>query len=417
MSANFPSFDLELGFVKRDEDLINLTKGEFSLPQDMSNALALISVPDSQKKQVQQAISLGMIPPITMPLDFESVVMGDKTAAGSLKMTYPIYSGGKISALQKQARIGKEIALEKDKRTKQEITFDVKKYYYGAIFTSSVVSILDDTYQKMNLLSELTEELYKGGSENVKKTDYLRTKMTTSVVKAMLEKLKSKNQLSHSALVFALGIDPQSKIKVDEQIENLEKIKSFDYFLDKAYENNKQLSILNKAIEVYDAKIDEVKSGYLPSVALFGSVDKIDNNYDGGMSNSQNDDSWSVGVGAKWNLFNGFRTKNMVSEAKLEKLKMQEQQKLLKNALSLQVKRAYLDMTSGLRELSILQESVKTAIANSDLNSRAYRADMVETKDVVEAQVMEAQIRAKYFQTLHEGMLGSATLDLLIGKY
>jgi len=42
-----------------------------------------------------------------------------------LKMTYPIYSGGKISALQKQARIGKEIALEKDKRTKQEITFDV----------------------------------------------------------------------------------------------------------------------------------------------------------------------------------------------------------------------------------------------------------------------------------------------------
>ncbi len=269
----------------------------------------------------------------------------------------------------------------------------------------------------MNLLSELTEELYKGGSENVKKTDYLRTKMTTSVVKAMLEKLKSKNQLSHSALVFALGIDPQSKIKVDEQIENLEKIKSFDYFLDKAYENNKQLSILNKAIEVYDAKIDEVKSGYLPSVALFGSVDKIDNNYDGGMSNSQNDDSWSVGVGAKWNLFNGFRTKNMVSEAKLEKLKMQEQQKLLKNALSLQVKRAYLDMTSGLRELSILQESVKTAIANSDLNSRAYRADMVETKDVVEAQVMEAQIRAKYFQTLHEGMLGSATLDLLIGKY
>ncbi len=125
MSANFPSFDLELGFVKRDEDLINLTKGEFSLPQDMSNALALISVPDSQKKQVQQAISLGMIPPITMPLDFESVVMGDKTAAGSLKMTYPIYSGGKISALQKQARIGKEIALEKDKRTKQEITFDV----------------------------------------------------------------------------------------------------------------------------------------------------------------------------------------------------------------------------------------------------------------------------------------------------
>ncbi len=413
MSASFPSFDLEIGAIKRDEDLINLTKGEFTLPQDISNALALISVPDSQKAQVQQAISSGMMPAITMPLDFESVVMGDKTVAGSLKVTYPLYAGGKISAIQKQAKIAKEIASEQSKRTDQEIIFDIKKYYYGASFTKNVLSLLDDTYQRMDLLNELTEEMYKGGSENVKKTDYLRTKMTASIIKAMLEKLKSKNQLAHSALVFAMGIDPQSKVDVDEVEEEKKLTKDLNYFIQKAYKNNRQLSILNKALEVYDAKIDEAKSGYLPSVALFGSVDKIDNNYDGGMSNDQNNDSWSVGVGAQWNLFNGFRTKNKVSEAKLNKMKIQEQQILLKNALALQVKKAYFETTSGAREVEILTKSVKTAQENRDLNTRAYQADMVETKDVVEAQIMEAQIKSNYFQTLHDNMLGSANLILL----
>ena len=139
MFANLPSLDLEIAAVKRDEHIVNITQGEFALPQDISNALALISTPPERQAQVQQAIAAGMLPPVTMPLDFESVVMGDETVVGSLKMTYPLYTGGKISAIQKQARLGKEIANDKDKRTSQEIIFDVTKYYQGALLAKNVM--------------------------------------------------------------------------------------------------------------------------------------------------------------------------------------------------------------------------------------------------------------------------------------
>lgn len=416
MSANLPSLDLEIAAVKRDEHIVNITQGEFALPQDISNALALISTPPERQAQVQQAIAVGMLPPATMPLDFESVVMGDETVVGSLKMTYPLYTGGKISAIQKQARLGKEIANEKDKRTSQEIIFDVTKYYQGALLAKNVTKLLEDTSARMDALNDLTKELYEGGSENVKKTDYYRTSIAASTIKAFVVELSSNAQLAKSALIFSMGVDPKSEITLVEKQDTKKLSNDLNFFLDNAYQHNTQLRTLTKAIEVYDAKIDEAKSGYRPNVALFGSLDKIDNNYDGGMSNAQNDESWSVGVGAQWNLFNGFRTTNEVEEAKLNKMKMKEQQNMLKNALALQVKKAYFDTSSNIKEVEILKETVKTAEANRDLNTRAYQADMVETKDVVEAQITEAQIKAKYFQSIHDRVLSFANLALVVGK-
>ncbi len=417
ISANLPSLDLEIAAVKRDENIVNLTKGEFALPQDLSNALAMMQAQTpADQARVQGAIATGMLPAITMPLDFESVVMGDETVVGSLKMTYPLYTGGKISAIQKQARLGKEIANEKDKRTNQEIIFDVTKYYHGAMLAKNVTKLLKDTSARMDALNDLTKEMYEGGSENVKKTDYYRTSIANSTIKAFVVELSSNVKLAKSALIFSMGVDPKSEIKLIEKEDTSKLSNDLNFFLDNAYQHNRQLSTLTKAIEVYDAKIDEAKSEYRPNIALFGSLDKIDNNYDGGMSNAQNDDSWSVGVGAKWNLFNGFRTTNAVSEAKLNKMKMKEQQNMLKNALALQVKKAYFDTTSNIKEVEILKETVKTTEANRDLNTRAYQADMVETKDVVEAQITEAQIKAKYFQTIHDRALSFANLALVVGK-
>jgi outer membrane protein TolC len=183
----------------------------------------------------------------------------------------------------------------------------------------------------------------------------------------------------------------------------------------RAYKQNTQLMKINKALKIYDAKIDEARSAYKPNIALFGAVEKIDNNYDGGMSNSQNDSSWSVGIGAEWNLFNGYKTTNEVSEAKLNKLKILEQKKFLEQALALQVKKAYIGVQSSTDQVDILKQTVKTAEDNRDLNTRAYQADMVKTKDVVEAQITEAQIKAKYFQISYSKVLNKAALDLATG--
>lgn len=428
MSANYPSFDLELGAVKRDEDIVNITNGSFALPDGMSTLLQGVAEdqiaaqiaalpPEYQAAALAQAqAELASTDLSTLPLEFESIVYGDEMYKGSLKMTYPLYTGGKVSALQKQAKLGKEIASEKDKRSNQEITFDVKKYYHGALLAEHVASLVEDTYQRLDLLNDLTKEMYEGGSENVKKTDYYRTQLAASMLKAISTEMKANVKLAKSALVFAMGVDPKSELSLDEIAYNKTELSAMDSVLDQAYNHNSELMTLTKALEVYDAKIDEAKSAYKPNIGLFGSVDRSNSNFNGGMSNAQNDTAWQVGVGASWNLFNGFRTTGEVDEAKLNKLKLKEQYNMLKNGLALQVKKAYLETQSNADQIDVLKETVNTAEANRDLNTRAYQADMAETKDVVEAQITEAQIKAKYLKSLHDYALSAANLDLVTGK-
>ncbi len=416
MSANFPSLDLQAGYIKRDEDLINVTKGSFALPQNLTNALALISAPDAQKPQVQQMINANMLPPTQIPLDFTSVVMGDRTSQASVKLTYPLYSGGKISALQKQAKLGKEIASQKDQRTAEEVTFDIRKYYYSAILTEQISGLMHDTSERMTLLNDLTADMYKNGSKKVKKTDYYKTQLASDMFKAMDQEYRTKASLAKSALAFAMGLSPEEELTLQAPSYTSKKLPAALQIIQNAYRHNKQLAILRKALEVAKAKIDEARSGYKPNVGLFAKAEHIDNNYDGGMSNPQNDDSWTVGVGASWNLFNGFRTTAQTEKAKLQLLQLKEQEKRLKQAIALQAKQGYLDALSNTEQANILSKTVVTAEKNRDLNTRAYQADMVETKDVLEAQIHEAQIKAKYYKTLFDKMLAYASLDLVAGQ-
>jgi len=415
MSANFPSLDLQLGYIKRDEDLINVTKGEFTLPQNMSNALALIAAPDAQKPQVQQMIAANMLPPAKIPLNFTSVVMGDRTSQASVKLTYPLYTGGKVSALQKQAKLGKAIAAAKDIRTREEVVFDIRKYYYGAVLTQQISKLMHDTSERMTLLNDLTADMYKNGSKKVKKTDYYKTELASDMFKSMDQEYRTKASVAKSALAFAMGLSPQEEITLHTPAYESQKLPKENELIANAYSRNKQLAMLRKALEVAKAKIEEARSGYKPNVGLFATAEHLDSNYDGGMSNPQNDDSWSVGVGASWNLFNGFRTTAQTEKAKLQLLQLKEREKQLKQAIALQAKKGYLDALSNTQQAEILSKTVITAEKNRKLNNRAYQADMVETKDVLEAQIHEAQIKAKYYKTLYDKMLAYATLDLISG--
>ena len=416
MSANFPSVDLEMAYAKRDEDIINITKGEFQLPQDLSNALALISAPDAQKPQVQQMISNNMLPPVNVPLDFTSVVMGDETKRAALKVTYPLYSGGKISALQKEARLGKDIALQKDMRTKEEVIFTIKRFFYASLLTQNISRLMHETSERMTLLDDLTKEMYENGSKKVKKTDYYKTQLASKMFRAMDEEYKTKAALAKSALLFAMGLSPEKEITLKTPSSRTEKLPPLPTLLQTAYTHNKQLTTLQKAEALYQTKVEEARSGYKPNVGLFGMVEHIDNNYDGGMSNSQNDDSWTVGVGASWNLFNGFRTTAQTEKAKLAVLQLKEKEKQLRQAIALQTKQGYLSALTSNRQAEILSKAVVTAEKNRSLNTRAYQADMAETKDVVEAQIHEAQIKAKYFKVLHDKMMAYAAVDLVTGR-
>ena len=426
MSAHYPTLDVSMSAIRLDEaptfemrgsTVVNNAK-TIGLYQSLS-AAAQADNANTPNTLSSTFAGIAAATPATssLPISMNAKIMGRDTATAKLDMQLPLYTGGKITAITQQAKLGKAIAQEGNLRSRNQVIFDVKKYYYGAVMANKIKKLTSDTLERMGFIRDLTSRMYQGGSMTVKKTDYLRSKMSVNMIAVFYEDIKSKEVMAKAALANAMGYSWEKKIELaDKELPIPLMNKEMKTMVKEAYEFNPDYKTLKLAIKVKDAKIDEAQSSYLPQVALFAGVQHMYNDYEYGVINETNKNSWNIGIGVQWSIFNGMRTLNQVEQRRLEKLKVQQQELLLQDGLALQIKQAYLQIQSTYNKHKVLVDAVAVAQENRDLNTRAYQEDMVETKDVIEAQLFEALTEADYYRTQNDHALARAQADLIIGN-
>jgi outer membrane protein TolC len=388
LSADLPSLDLSLSANRRDEAFIDETKTMFQIP------------------------GFGSI-----PVSYTHQVMGRDTQVAKAQMTYALYTGGKISAYQKQAQAGMDYAKEASALTESGIILNVRKYYAGVILAQKLEDLMRDSVMKMRVTYELTEAFYKGASMKVKKTDYLRAKTTLLNMQSMLLSFENASKLAKSALCFEMGKGESCDVEVDEaSLLQSDLEDSLQAYYEKLFTLNHQLKQSKIGLEAKEAGIEIAQSGYLPTMALYANAQSLHNNEHGGIINSQNNDSWNIGAVINYNLFSGGKTTAKVQEAKAQKLKVKAQQAYLKSGLKLQAKKAYLNVKAADAQVEVMKEALKSAEQNSDLNLRAYKEEMVETKDVLESQFIRSLTAAALYKAEYDAAINRAELDYTVGE-
>jgi outer membrane protein TolC len=148
-SSYWPSVSLNLGFQRRDEE------ATFEYPQQTFD------------------IAPGMLPPTTIPAQ-EISLLGRDTKLYSLDITYPLYTGGKRESLVDQAKIGVDLASQEIRRTNLQVVQDVKRYFYAALYTQQLTDLAEDISLSFEVLRDITQAFYEGGSHSVDKLDLFK---------------------------------------------------------------------------------------------------------------------------------------------------------------------------------------------------------------------------------------------------
>ncbi len=341
-------------------------------------------------------------------------LMDKENAHGTIELIYPIYTGGKVQALNEQAKNGIEVANQDYRKSDLDVEFEITKYYYAAVLTKNLFEIGKEALGRMEGTLTITENMYKNGSGSTTKLDYLKNKLMVDQVRTIVTELKKNVKTAKDALIFTLGGENNFEIKNDSIPFDSSEFE-LDAIMNKTYSNNTDWAKVNAAMLAYQAKIDEAKSNYLPSLALFAKFDQNVNPYKYGLVNNDNSTMWTVGLGMQLPIFNGFRTTNEVKEAEAQLKKMDEQKKLLHDGIVFQIKDA-------LNKLEIAKENVEntlhakiTAEENCSLNERAFNQDMVEAKDFIESQIIESLMKVQYQKALYDYIEAQATLNYIAG--
>jgi outer membrane protein TolC len=400
MAAFGPKLGLEAGFQRADEDRTFSFAGTVNLPFSIT---------------VNHPLA-GPIPINQLPLNLDTKLFDRDVTRAGLNLTYPLYTGGKKEAITGMAKKGVEIAREEKRKTELEVVRDVNKYYHGAQFAQQMEQLVSDTLERFQALEDLTDRLYQNASLKVKKTDYLRSKTTTAMTRSMLQETRYASALTREALANAMGMPVNSKISLAPEEEAPGLDAGFEPLLADAMKFNPDKQRLELAVQAAEHKINEARSGHFPVVGLEASAYRAWNAYKGGLINDDNRDGWTLGVGVKWDLFDGGLTKAGVDAARAGKIKLEAQRVLLDNGLALQIKNDFMRIERSRAQVEDSTKAQGYAEENRKLNVRAYQEEMVETKDVIEAQLVETFASANLHRVRHDLRAALADLDYRLGK-
>lgn len=404
MAGFGPRLDMDAGVQRADQDRTFDFKGTVMTPaMDVS---ALVPAPPGTV----------VLPGQPFPLNVKVKLFDRDVAKAGLNFNYPLYTGGKKEAVTGMAQKGVAIAREEKRKTELEIVRDVRKYYDGAQFARQMEQLAGDTLERFQALEDLTERLYQNASLKVKKTDYLRSKTTTAVTRSMLQEAKYASALTREALANAMGLPDGGAITLAPPAPLPSFEASTEALVADAMKLNPDKQRLELAVDAAALKIDDAASAGKPMVGLEASTYRVLNDYQAGLFNAENRAGWTVGIGVKWNLFDSGLTREAVNAARADKMRLEAQRALLDNGIALQVKD---DVLRIRRSRAQVEESAKAfgfAEENRKLNVRAYQEEMVETKDVIEAQLLESFASAGLYRAQHDLRTALADLDFRVGR-
>lgn len=378
--------------------------------------------PHSVTQEQDEELTVSGLAPMPVTLDVtipeQTTILADrKTWENRLEATWPLFTGGRRSAVVRQARFGVEAALEEVRQSDLQLLENVERFYYSAVLSQRIVDVIHDALLRMEVTLDLTERLYQGGSLEVDKTDYLRMKVFVEGLRATLARLEPGARIARAALIQTMGLPWETEVELaaeeipfdpyDVELEDL---------VANTYVFNPDWNRIRAALQAAEAKIKEARSGHFPTVAVFGQLIDISNDLDTGVMTPDLKETWAVGVGMELPLFRGFRTVNEVREARARMEKVKNQGILLREGLALQIKQLLYTMIGVRDQVEASRIAARTATENRELHLRAYQDQLVETEDVIESQLIEVVVKVAYEQARFAHREQQLLLNSTVGR-
>ena len=423
LSGYWPHLHLKAGYQRMDQPP-NFVFPASSLPAQAINVpagRALVTVPAGVlgPTPVQLPIDIPAqtynTAPVTVPSQDIQLMDKDSWVTG-LSATWLLYDGGMRKGLREQAKGGLAAAQAEVRRTDLEISDSVRRMYYGAVLGGQLHQLGQDTLARMEATLSLTETMYKEGAGRVKKTDYLDNKVMVETLRSAVALLEKNEEMAQAALANTMGLGWDVNVKpVASEVPFEPNGEDLTELVSTAYQFSPDWAKLEAGIRALEGALRTAKSGHYPKLAVTGELHRWWNDYDLGMATDRNKRGWSVGVGIELPLFEGFLTQNKVRAARARVDQIKEQRFLLREGIGLRVRDIFLSLNAARKRYQATLDAMTTAEENRQLNTRAYQNELVETEDVIRAQMVEAFMSAQHYKMRFDHVALQARLNLVVG--
>lgn len=282
---------------------------------------------------------------------------------------------------RKGAEMQTEVYRYKTQRTKEYITFEVQKAYLQLALSYKAVSVLDEALQFTRDIYTYTENHYNQGL--IQKSDVLNAQVQVSALTSDLDKAYSDIRNVSGYLSLLMGEKPGTVYKTTDPDSQLPQFPDLPHHVSSS---RADLMAIQKGIDASAMMIKSTRMNYLPKLNAFGSYQYNDSRLTGFGANS-----YLLGLQLTWNIFNGNRTKNTITQQKLERDKLVSQLATQKDQSQLELDKAYRDLADSRAAITRSNVAVEQAAEALRILQNRYEQGLVNTTDVLLGQTQLSQ--------------------------
>ncbi|NPA29511.1 MAG: TolC family protein [Epsilonproteobacteria bacterium] len=334
-----------------------------------------------------------------LPTPTDALPMGSDTPFnGSLRLSYPLFTGYALSAKIKESELGEAIARLKRLDAKRNLYLQTARLYGAVIAEKAAVKAQKAALKAIKAAYKKAKGLYETGL--IPPSELYNIEAQTYRFEADLAETKSQKESLLNRLSALLGrpvekIDPLPKNQTPLSLKKL---------LRDALRNREDLAALRKELALSQSGVTLAKSRLYPTVILAAALARQGDSPALDGDGYTNADRSYVGASVSWNLFHGGSDRYTIEAARAQALSRQWLVNDYENRIKAEVKNAYLRLkTLQKRVTSAQKERVAREaywrLTKGRFENRLASADELSraTADLAAARAKESALESEIF--------------------
>jgi outer membrane protein len=338
--------------------------------------------------------------------------------SAQVEVSQLVYSGGRVGAALRAAKISDQIALMDFQRVVADTILQVRTTFYQILLNKAQVTVREQSVKLLEQQLQDTQRRFDVGA--VPQFNVLRAEVELANAKPPLIRAQNELRLSREALVKLLAIDtPQhrydfSPINFTGELRYQHRDWDLAAALLQAIQKRPELQQAQKQVALRKEDVTATKAGYFPEISVFGNyglrntlfADQIDETIHG----------WTAGARATWPLFDGMLTRGKLIQARAQMAEAELDLSDTRRSIELEVRQAYSDYRQALELIEAQKKTVEQAEESLRLAEARFRAGTGTQLDVLSAQTALTEARSNEIQALHDYNVAIAALERVTGS-
>ncbi len=334
-----------------------------------------------------------------------------------LSFQWPIYTAGRIDALERAAIAEADAAVADIETTRADLRLEIVRAYWAAATAREAVRVLEESAARAEAQVSDARNRFAVGlipPNEVSSLEAQRSRERAQLIEA--------SNLRESALIELrrlIGAPPDQVIELAELLDATGATATggeVPELVKLALEARSERKALNLRLDGAEARRAAALTATKPTLAFAGGVDYAKPNARIFPKTREWQESWDVGVAVNWNFFDSGRAKSAAAEAAAAATATRERIAEFDSIVSADVRQRLLDLDSSQAVVRASADAVRSAAEARRVVSDRFNAGVATSTDVLVAQVALLESELARTRALAGVRLAEARLERVLGR-